>query len=440
LRAVTHLLELTRTALAFVFALGVIIFVHEAGHFLAARGFGMRVLAFALGFGKRIWGFERGGTEFKLCAFPLGGYVKLASEEPGETSDDPRDFLNRPRWQRIAVYLAGPFANAVLSVAVITGLFVVGVDVPALQSIPAEIGTIESGSPGEAAGLQPGDRVIAIDGKQVDRWQDVAFAVMTSIGKPLAFEVERGGERLATRVTPVKPADFDFGDAGIFPKVLPRVGAVVAGSPAEAGGLETGDELVAVDGRPLASPAGFVEYIEARSGTPVVVTLGRDGGRVERTVVPAPDAAGKGKIGVQLSVSQRFPLGRAFVESLRFNYGVAQQSLAVVGKIFTREVAAKSALAGPIEIAAQSGAAARSGFKSLLYLMGVISLSVGLLNLFPIPILDGGQIVVLLVESVLRRDLSLAVKERIAQVGLALIVMLMVTVLWFDVSKRLLGG
>jgi len=437
---VTHLLELARTALAFVFALGVIIFVHEAGHFLAARGFGMRVLAFALGFGKRIWGFERGGTEFKLCAFPLGGYVKLASEEPGETSDDPRDFLNRPRWQRIAVYLAGPFANAVLSVAVITGLFVVGVDVPALQSIPAEIGTIETGSPGEAAGLQPGDRVIAIDGKEVDRWQDVAFAVMTSIGKPLAFEVERGGERLETRVTPVKPADFDFGDAGIFPKVLPRVGAVVAGSPAEAGGLERGDELVAVDGQPLASPAAFVEYIEARSGTPVVVTLGRDGDRVERTVVPAPDAAGKGKIGVQLTVSQRFPLGRAFVESLRFNYGVAQQSLAVVGKIFTREVAAKSALAGPIEIAAQSGAAARSGFKSLLYLMGVISLSVGLLNLFPIPILDGGQIVVLLVESVLRRDLSLAVKERIAQVGLALIVMLMVTVLWFDVSKRLLGG
>ncbi len=436
----THLLELARTALAFVFALGVIIFVHEAGHFLAARGFGMRVLAFALGFGKRIWGFERGGTEFKLCAFPLGGYVKLASEEPGETSDDPRDFLNRPRWQRIAVYLAGPFANAVLSVAVITGLFVVGVDVPALQSIPAEIGTIETGSPGEAAGLQPGDRVIAIDGKEVDRWQDVAFAVMTSIGKPLAFEVERGGERLETRVTPVKPADFDFGDAGIFPKVLPRVGAVVAGSPAEAGGLERGDELVAVDGQPLASPAAFVEYIEARSGTPVVVTLGRDGDRVERTVVPAPDAAGKGKIGVQLTVSQRFPLGRAFVESLRFNYGVAQQSLAVVGKIFTREVAAKSALAGPIEIAAQSGAAARSGFKSLLYLMGVISLSVGLLNLFPIPILDGGQIVVLLVESVLRRDLSLAVKERIAQVGLALIVMLMVTVLWFDVSKRLLGG
>jgi len=437
---VTHLLDLARTLVAFAFALGIIILVHESGHFFAARAFGMRVLAFAIGFGKRIWGFERGGTEFKLCAFPLGGYVKLASEEPGETSDDPRDFLNRPRWQRIVVYLAGPLANAVLSIAVITGLFVVGVDVPALQSIPAEVGTVEAGSPGEVAGLVPGDRIVAIEGKEVDRWQDVAFSVMTSIGKPLRFELERDGRRIEAVVTPEKPADFDFGDAGIYPKVLPRVGQVVAGSPAEQGGLRAGDELIAVDGRPLSSPAGFVEYVEGHPDQSVVVTVGRRGERLDLAVVPAADAAGKGKIGVQLTISQRFPLGRALVESVRFNYDVAKQSLAVIGKIFTREVAAKSALAGPIEIAAQSGAAARTGFKSLLYLMGVISLSVGLLNLFPIPILDGGQILILLVESVLRRDLSIAVKERIAQVGLAMIVLLMVTVLWFDVSKRILGG
>lgn len=435
-----HLLQLGQTLVAFAFALGIIILVHESGHFFVARAFGMRVLAFAIGFGKKIWGFERGGTEFKLCAFPLGGYVKLASEEPGDTSDDPRDFLNRPRWQRIVVYLAGPLANAVLSILVIAGLFVVGVDVPALQSIPAEIGTVEAGSPGAEAGLAPGDRIVAIEGKSVDRWQDVAFAVMTSIGKPLRFEVARGGDELEMVVTPVKPADFDFGDVGIYPKVLPHIGAVVAGSPAERGGLVAGDELLAVDGRPLASSGAFVDYIEARAEQTVTITVGRQGARVDLAVVPVADAAGKGKIGVQLTISQRFPLGRALIESVRFNYDVAKQSLAVIGKIFTREVAAKSALAGPIEIAAQSGAAARTGFKSLLYLMGVISLSVGLLNLFPIPILDGGQITILLVESVIRRDLSVAVKERIAQVGLAMIVLLMVTVLWFDVSKRILGG
>ena len=142
---------------------------------------------------------------------------------------------------------------------------------------------------------------------------------------------------------------------------------------------------------------------------------------------------------MRLTVAQRYPPLAALRESVRFNYDIAKQSLAVIGKIFKREVAAKSALAGPIEIAAQSGAAARTGFKNLLYLMGVLSLSIGLLNLFPIPVLDGGQITILLVESVMRRDLSLAVKERIAQVGLALVVLLMVTVLYFDLSKNLFG-
>ncbi len=436
----THAFELARTLLAFIFALGIIIFVHEAGHFAAARAFGMKVLAFSLGFGRRLWGFTRGETEYKVGWIPLGGYVKLSGEEPGDSvPDDPRDFLNRPRWQRIVVYLAGPFANVVLSVLLIAGLFMVGIEIPALQSIPTVVGTVEAGSPGEAAGVEPGDEILSIDGRRVERWQDVAFAVMTSIGKPLAFELDRAGARVVATVTPVRPDDFEFGDAGIYPKILPKVGRIVAGSPAEAAGLAIGDELFAVDGRPLASPADFVAHIETRAGQPVALEVVRGAERRTLTVVPA-DQEGKGRIGVQLTISQRFPPGRAFVESLRFNLGVARQSLAVIGKIFKREVAAKSALAGPIEIAAQSGQAARTGWKSLLYLMGVISISIGLLNLFPIPILDGGQIVILLVESVLRRDLSLAVKERIAQVGFALIVLLMVTVLYFDVSKRLLGS
>jgi regulator of sigma E protease len=437
---VTHALELARTLLAFVFALGVIIFVHEAGHFLAARAFGMRVLAFSLGFGRKLVGFRRGETDYKIGWIPLGGYVKLSGEEPGAAAtDDPRDFLNRPRWQRIVVYLGGPASNALLSFLLVAGLFVVGIDIPALQSIPTTVGTVEPGSPGAAAGIRPGDEIVAIGGERVERWQEVAFAVMTSIGKPLAVELERDGARVEVTVTPVKPADFDFGDAGIYPKILPKIGEVVAGSPAEAAGILVGDELFAVDGRPLASSADFVAHVEQRAGETVAIELVRAGERLTLPVVPALQE-GKGRIGVRLTVSQRYPLGRALVESWRFNLGIAEQSLAVIGKIFTREVAAKSALAGPIEIAAQSGQAARTGWKSLLYLMAVISISIGLLNLFPVPILDGGQIAILMIEGVIRRDFSLAVKERIAQVGFALIVLLMATVLWFDVSKRLLGG
>lgn len=423
---------------AFVFALGVIIFVHEAGHLLVAKAFGMKVLAFSLGFGKRLFGWKVGETDYRVSLVPLGGYVKLSGEEPGESTDDPRDFLNQPRWQRILVYLAGPLMNGVLSVLLIAGLFMVGIEVPALQSVPSVVGSVEAGSPGAAAGLLPGDEIVAIDGKEVSRWQDVAFNILTGIGKPLEFEIERNGERSVVRVTPEKPADFDFGDAGIYPKLLPRIGDIIAGAPAEAAGFRLGDEIRSVDGRPLGSPTDFVDYIEKHTGVSVVVEVLRGGALTHLNVVPA-DQGGKGRIGVRLTVAQRYPPLTALRESVRFNYDIAKQTMMVIGKIFKREVAAKSALAGPIEIAAQSGAAARAGFKNLLYLMGVLSLSIGLLNLFPIPVLDGGQITILLVESVMRRDLSMAVKERIAQVGLALVVLLMVTVLYFDLSKNLLG-
>jgi regulator of sigma E protease len=429
------MLDVAINALAFVFSIGVIIFVHEAGHFAVAKAFGMRVLAFSLGFGKRVWGFRRGETEYRLAALPLGGYVKLSGEDPEEeASDDPRDFLNRPRWQRIVVYLAGPAANIVLSVLLIWGLFVAGIDIPALQSIPAVVGEVEPGSPGGEAGLASGDEIVAVDGRSVDRWQDVAFAVMTSIGRPVAIEVARGGERLRFDVTPVQPAGYDFGDIGVFPKLLPKVGQVLPGSPAEAAGFRRGDEVRSVDGRALSSSADFVAHVSERAGRPIVVEVLRDGVERRLEVVPA-DEGGRGRIGVLLTYEQRYPPLEALVQSVRFNVDIAYQSLAVVGKILQRQVAAKSALAGPLEIATQSGAAARSGLKNLLYLMGVISISIGLLNLFPIPILDGGQILVLLVESVARRDLSIATKTRIAQVGLALIVLLMVTVLYFDASK-----
>jgi regulator of sigma E protease len=432
------MLHLASNTAAFIFALGVIIFVHEAGHLLVAKAFGMKVLAFSLGFGKRLFGWKVGETDYRISLVPLGGYVKLSGEEPGDSTDDPRDFLNQPRWQRILVYLAGPLMNAALSILLIAGLFMVGIEVPALQSVPSVVGTVEAGSPGERAGLVPGDEIVAIDGKEVSRWQDVAFPILTGIGKPLSVEIERDGARSTVTLTPEKPADFDFGDAGIYPKLLPRIGDVVAGSPAESAGFRLGDEVRSVDGRPLGSPGDFVDYVEKHTGQTVVVEVLRDGKLTRLNVVPA-DQEGKGRIGVRLTVAQRYPPLAALRESVRFNYDIARQSLAVIGKIFTREVAAKSALAGPIEIAAQSGAAARTGFKNLLYLMGVLSLSIGLLNLFPIPVLDGGQITILLIESVMRRDLSMPVKERIAQVGLALVVLLMVTVLYFDLSKNLIG-
>jgi regulator of sigma E protease len=419
---------------AFVFALGVIIFVHELGHLLVAKLFDTRVETFSLGFGRRLWGFRRGETDYRVSLVPLGGYVKLMGED-GESTGDPREFLAKPRWQRILVFLAGPTMNILLAIALIAIVFMVGIEVPDLQKIPPVLGWVEAGSSAEKAGLLPGDRILEVDGKPVERWQDVGFATMTSPEKALRLAVERGRQRLNVEVVPQKVPRYEFGDtAGMFPVVLPRVSQILPGSPAESSGLRIGDEIRTIDGRMVTDSGAFVEYISARAGQPVQLEVMRNAALRTLTVTPR-DEAGKGKIGVSLGVYQRYGPARAVIESVKYNWYVTQQTFAVLGKIVRREMAAKSAFSGPLEIANLSGAAARAGFKNLIYLMGFISISIAILNLLPLPILDGGNIFILLLESVIRRDLSLAIKERINQVGFVLLMALMAMVLYFDVVK-----
>jgi regulator of sigma E protease len=421
--------------LSVVVVLGVIIFVHEAGHLAAAKVFGIRVLTFSLGFGRKILGFRRGETEYRVSAIPLGGYVKLGGEEASEATGDPREFQSRPRWQRIIVYLAGPTMNILLAIALIAIVFMVGIDIPDLQEIPPVVGLVEEGSSGEQAGVLVGDRVVAVNGRAVDRWQDVGFEMMTAPGQPVVLTLERDGARREATVVPQRVERYEFGDtAGVYPQLLPRVVQLVPGAPAEAAGFQVGDELRAVEGRPVTGSSDFVAAIEARPGQHTVVEIERDGRPFSIAVVPA-DQDGKGKIGLYTGIFQRYGPLEAVVQSARYNLNVVRQTFAVLGKIFTREIAAKSALSGPLEIASLSGQAARTGVKNLLYLMGFISISVAILNLLPLPILDGGQILMLLVESSVRRDLPLGLKERINQVGFFLLVGIMLLVLYFDVSK-----
>ena len=424
---------------AFIFALGVIIFVHEAGHLFMAKAFGMRVLAFSLGFGKKIWGFTRGGTEYKVSMVPLGGYVRLGGEDPGEVSDDPHDFMNTPRWQRILVYLAGPAMNILLAILLIAGVLMVGIQVPTLPEIPAVIGAIAPETPAEEAGLQIGDQILSIDGTEINQWDEAQFAFVTSPEKPLQLKIDRGGQAIELTLTPSKIPKYEMGETGAFPTFLPRIAQVVPDTPADEAGFAPGDEIIGVDGREMSKWQDFVSYIEARPDEQVTVTVLRDDERQDLLVTPANEG-GKGKIGVMHGYYQRLPLHLALVESVRFNWEMSRQTLAVLGKIVTGQLAAKGALSGPIEIAALSGAAARSGFKHLVQLMGLISISIAILNLMPIPVLDGGQITILLIESLMRRDMSLRVKERINQVGLLMIVALMVVVLYFDLIKNVPSG
>lgn len=421
--------------LAFIFSLGVIVFVHEAGHYLVAKYFDVRILTFSLGFGRRIFGFQRGETEYRVSWIPLGGYVRMGGEMPGEAADDPRDFQNKPRWQRILVYVAGPAANAVLAVVLIAVVFMIGLDMPHLESIPPVVGTVAEGSPAEAAGIQPGDRVVALDGKDVESWQDVALAVMEAPGRTIDWQAERDGSLVRLEVTPVPVSKYEFGEAGVYPRVLPRISSVTDGSPAQRAGFVPGDEVRGVDGRSLGSPADFVRHIQAHVGTAVAVEVLRDSELVRLEVVPE-ERDGVGRIGVGLTIARKLGVADALRESVRYNVNIAEQTVLLIGKLFQRRVKPQSALSGPIEIASMSGEAARRGLPDLLHLMGLISLSIGLLNLFPIPVLDGGQILVLSVESVMRRDLSLRLKEAVNVAGLILVMALMVFVIYIDASRN----
>ena len=429
--------DLLTNVLAFAFALGVIIFVHEFGHLIVAKAFDVRVTAFSLGFGPRLGGFRRGETDYRVSAVPLGGYVKLGGEQPDEATGDPREFLSKPRWQRVLVYLAGPAMNVILAVVLIAIVFMVGTVIPNLPDMPAVVGGVDPGSSAAAAGLQEGDRIVAIDGKTVDNWPDVTFALITSPGRPVAAD---GGAR-----RPHLPGHGDPGEGREVRQRRPRrhlpAGAAVDHRGREGRrrgtGRPPGRRQPAGGRRPAGDRHPGVRRSTSRSGRGCqsLSSCSAPARPSSVTVVPA-DVGGRGKIGVGIGFYQRYGPLQAFVQSVRYNVQIVRQTFIVVGKIFTRELSAKSALAGPIEIAAQSGEAARTGFRYLIYLMGFISISIAIVNLLPIPILDGGQIFILLVEGTMRRDLSLRIKEMVAQVGFVIIVLLMLTVIYFDLSKH----
>ncbi len=433
-------MQVLSNILAFLFAAGVVIFVHEAGHYLVAKACGVKVLTFSLGFGSRIWGFRRGDTDYRLSVVPLGGYVAFAGQDPAQPSDDPGAFVNHPRWQRILILFAGPLMNVVLAILVVAGVYVAGTEIPDQRDVPTEIGWIGDGSPAQQAGLAVGDRIVALDGQAAADWQQVAMTLLTSPERAVTVRYLRGGEERETVLTPRRMPKYEFGDHGMWPAAPPRIAWVERGSPALRAGFRYGDALRAVDGLPIAAIDEFSAYVSARAGQTVRVEIERDSKPVTIAVVPR-DVEGRGLIGVALREFHYKRLGpaAALAASARYNLDTARDIFGFVGKIFQRRISARSALGGPIEIAAISGAAARSGFRELLLFTALISLNLCILNLAPVPVLDGGQIGLLAVECVLRRDLSLGLKERMTQVGLVLIVLLMAFALYSDLVKNLPG-
>jgi regulator of sigma E protease len=428
--------------------LGIIIVIHELGHFLVAKFFKIKVETFSVGFGPRLIGFRKGETDYRLSAFPLGGYVKMAGETPMDSiTGEAYEFLSKPKWQRFLVAAAGPAMNIILAIGLIAGLYMYGTDVPEFLVGQAVINVVEPGSPAEKAGIKPGDQIAFFDGKEKPDWQDVQNTVLTSPGRSLPIVVERNGKQLQFNLTPERKGRDEAGDVGMLPYYRTLVQDVQANSPAAAAGVRPGDEIIGVNGVDIrASGRTLQQTIQQIPDETFPITVLRGGSAggegvrstVELRVTPVMKD-GRRMIGIGIQYpSVHIKLGpvAAVQKSIQSNKDNAVLIFQVIGRLLKREASVKQ-LDGPIGIISYSGQAYQAGFVPLFTFMALISLNLGILNIMPIPILDGGVILLLVIESLLGRDLSLRMKERIVQASVVFILMVMVIVLYNDVVKLL---
>ena len=424
--------------LAFLFVLGVLIFVHELGHFVVARRLGVRVLTFSLGFGPKILKVTRDGTEYCVSAIPLGGYVKMAGESLGESRTGGGDeFMSKTKWERFLILVAGPAMNLILAVLVMWGVLFQGAEVPAYEQEPPVVGRVVDDSPAAAAGIRVGERVVSVAGRAVETWDELFVAVMPRAEREIPVVVrDAAGRERTLDMVPASRTQFEMGDLGIGPTMRPQIISVTPGGPAERAGVEVGDVIVAIDGEEIAGN-DLVDRIGASAGTALTLTVRRDGQRTDLSVAPEQQGD-RALIGVGFSPYELRVMEPGFFEafamSLERNYewsGLIFQTL--VGLV-TAETSPRQ-LVGPVGIAQLSGGAAQVGWVALFSLMAMISLNLGILNLLPIPILDGGHIFIMAMEGVSRRDFSMRVKERMLMAGFVVLMMLMVTVIYNDLTR-----
>ena len=441
--------------LAFIFILGSAVVLHEFGHFIVAKLFRIRVETFSVGFGPRLFGRKWGHTDYRVSAIPLGGYVKLGGDdsnapiEGAGAVDIPENemFNLRPRWQRVLVALAGPVMNIITALAIpFAAAMLYGV-----PATPAPVAYyIQSGGAAEKAGLKAGDRIISFNGTQNPSWDAINEDALLSPGHALPMTVERNGNEVPLTIVPTTRVEngesagsLDFlPDYGGLPVI---VGDVGDGSPAAEAGLKEGDRLVAVGGENVKSSAQVIEYIRDHDGQPIPITVERGGQSVQLTT-PTRRLEGS-RLG--FGVREQFPLYRANLATAgKYAYDSNIQILRLTGKalgqVFTGKRSVRNTLSGPIGIyqAAQKSVE-RLGWDGVFGMMGFLSLNLGIFNLLPIPVLDGGAIFLLLIEGLLALiglSISAAVRDRIQQVGFVMVLLLMVFVVTNDLIKTFGGG
>jgi regulator of sigma E protease len=427
--------------------LGFMILIHEFGHYLTAKLLGVRVEQFAIGFGKRLVGFRKGETDYRINALPLGGYVKMSGENPmDERTGDPREFLSHSRWHRFLIAIAGPAMNIALAIALLTGIYMVHYEYPVYLNQAMQIAWVKPDSAAAKIGVQPGDRIVRLDGIENPTWEQAGPRVMLSPNQPLGITVQRGNETFKRTLVPKPVTMSQVGSAGWEPHQAVIVADLEAGMPAEKAGIKEGDRIVALDGKPIPAIDALIDGLQQTKDKPVDVEVLRDGQKLSFHLTPVlADTEGaeqRYRIGFQGTTDMKvgsLPFVPALQRSLQDNKKLSLMILELVEKLVQRKVSLRT-VEGPIGIGRAAGeAASEKGWSPLLELTAAISLNLGIFNLLPIPILDGGVILLLFVEGLMRRDISMAIKERIYQAAFVFLVLFAAMVIYNDLAKTLPG-
>jgi regulator of sigma E protease len=444
------------TIVSFVVVIGLLILIHELGHFFVARWTGVGVERFSIGFGPVLLRWRGKETEYVLSAIPMGGYVKMMGEENpvegggGPVTDPSKEFARKPLWARFLIVFAGPGMNFVLAIAI----FAVVLATLGRPVWPAVVGKVTEGGPAAAAGLRTGDTIVALNGQAVAYWEDLERAIAASNGRPLELRVRRDGvertvavpPRLRTVPDPIFREPRETWDIGAGPQLAPQISSVSPGSPAERAALKPGDVVVSVAGQPVYTPEDLVEAIRTRPGQAFPIAVERDGRLLTLSVVPeavkekAPDGQEREVGRIQAGIATKAVRFEPYSPVLAVGYGAARTwdmtVLTVKGlwKLVSRQIDSSN-IGGPIQIATEAGRQAKDGMASLAVFTAIISVNLAVLNLLPVPMLDGGHLLFFVIEAILGRPLSLRKREVATQVGFVLLMMLMVFALYNDLVR-----
>ena len=433
--------------LSVIFVFSVLVFFHELGHFLAAKLFGVRVERFSIGYPPRLFGVKIGETDYCISAIPFGGYVKLAGmvDESLDTEikGEPWEFNSKPAWQKAIIISAGVIMNVILAIVILVGiLYVKGEPVIPITTV----GYVQDGSVAQKVGLQRFDKIVAINDQPVKTWNEIQQLYIANLGKEITFTVERDGQLLKLVLSRDNLGEEGSENLGIAPMIPAIVGDVVPGYPAEKAGLQKGDKIVAINGQPIRDWMDMTDIVSKSAGKPLQFQIERNGSLLTVEVTPkavnevGPDGESKivGKIGISaIAFVERRPL--SFGQALTKGWEQAKFTSAMMVKtlywLVTGKKSAKEVIGGPIMIGKMAGDFAKTGFVNLLELLAYLSLMLAIINILPLPVLDGGHLVMIIIEGITGKPIPTKVKVAIQQVGMALMLMLILFVIYNDISR-----